>query len=103
MDASLKIEHVEDLNTRNFRGPIENARSTVTSLTSAGSVVGLVDKNSPPCTATKSPAPLMEQELHKSKTLANPKPTQDIAHYTAKKNNFMKRQPTAEEIIDEVL
>ena len=103
MDASLKIEHVEDLNTRNFRGPIENARSTVTSLTSAGSVVGLVNRNAPPYTTTESPAPLIEQELHKSKTLANPKPGQDIAHYTAKKNNFMRKQPTAEEIIDEAL
>jgi hypothetical protein len=92
MDASLKIEHVTDLNTRNFRGSMEQARSTVTSLTSAGSVVGLVNRNHSPMTADESPAPLTEQELHKSKTVAEKTmPAQNLTQNSAKRNNFMKK------------
>jgi hypothetical protein len=92
MDASLKIEHVTDLNTRNFRGSMEQARSTVTSLTSAGSVVGLVNRNHSPMTAAESPAPLTEQELHKSKTVAEKTmPAQNLTQNSAKRNNFMKK------------
>ena len=93
MDASLKVEHVTDLNTRNFRGNMEEqARSTVTSLTSAGSVVGLVNRNQSPMTAAESPAPLTEQELHKSKTVAEKTtPAQNLTQNSAKRNNFMKK------------
>ena len=67
-------------------------------------MVGLVNKNSSPYSAAESPAPLTEQALHKSKTIADPKkPAQDLAQHSASRNNYMKKQLTAEDIIDEAL
>jgi len=64
----------------------------------------LVDRNSTPLSAAESPAPLTEQELHKSKTIADRrKPAQDLAQYSASKNNYLQKQLTAEDIIDEAL